>query len=132
MNKVLMVVVVVVSGCGMIDGAPCQKQDATQCDGADVSYCERTSLGGLKWNTYACPSGCDAIAGKCSWSGVKNGTPCPPAYAPLGVCTNDGESTSCVKTADGGAVWKSYPCAKCQKDQPLAGDAGMSGQISCD
>jgi hypothetical protein len=111
-------------GCGSVDGYPCERDGAQQCDGRDVAFCETTALGGLKWVTYSCPSGCETLGPedgqRCSWLGVVEGTPCPPARQGVGVCSADGEVTSCnVTTLAPGGVWRRSPCTLCLEGRPV-------------
>lgn len=120
----LLLLAVVMAGCAPLDGYPCQKEDAQQCDGRNVAFCERTSAGGLKWKTYDCPSGCNALAAegasRCEWLGVMEGAACPTlrASAP---CVDDGVAIGC-----GTGTWQRQPCALCQKDKRLEDVPGVN------
>jgi hypothetical protein len=114
----MILLAVVVSGCAPLDGYPCEKEDAQQCDGRNVAFCEKTSLGGLKWKTYDCPSGCDALAAvgkqRCDWRSVAEGAACPKLQA-FPACSADGEIFEC-----GTGVWHRLDCPLCQKDKRLS------------
>ena len=116
MRKALVVAVMALVGCAPLNGTPCDKPGARQCDGADIAYCE-----GTKWKTYACPSICDALKGSCDWRGVKAGDLCSKEAQGHGICTADGVLTVCAVSVlePDVARFGSGPCAPCVKDQRL-------------
>lgn len=125
-----MLVVVLLAGCAPLDGTTCETLDEQRCDGADVAFCETTSLGGKKWKTYDCPSGCDAVAAqKCDWKGVAAGAECPRDGARGVPCPADGRAMSCNLASK----WEEIPCAACQAGKRLE-DTGAdcsSGVCRC-
>jgi hypothetical protein len=126
----VLVLAVVMAGCAPIDGSTCEEEAATQCDGARVAYCERASLGGLKWKAYDCPSGCDSLkARKCDWNGVDAGAACPANQASQANCPGDGRLMLCLSADDGG-VWVDAPCERCVAGAPTSSVLNCNG-ISC-
>lgn len=124
-------VVVLLVGCGTVDGFPCETPGASQCDGPDIAFCE-----GTKWNTYACPSGCSPLKdGLCDWRGVKDGAQCPRAVAGDGYCPADGRMTACgLNSLDGKSYWFTADCPRCVKDaepKSVLRDTG-TGRLACE
>lgn len=124
-----MAVMLMVTGCGTINGQPCEARGAHQCDGSDVAYCE-----GSAWKTYACPAGC-GLDGLCAWGSPALGTPCPYGAEAASICTADGELTTCALGAESSsALWVAFPCARCVKGaepKSVLRDDG-SGHLRCD
>jgi hypothetical protein len=104
----LALLVMVLAGCGPIDGTTCETADSRRCDGTTkVAYCEAG-----KWKSYDCPSGCSG-EGECAWRGVVEGASCPTLRAQP-PCVADGESITC-----GTGTWQKTACPLCKKDKTL-------------
>jgi len=107
------VAVMMLAGCGSIDGTTCASGDTMRCDGVDISFCESS-----RWQTYACPSGCGANG--CDWRGVKAGDACGEGPQGQGICTADGMLTVCVFSYESKVGrFVSAACAPCEKDKRL-------------
>jgi len=126
----LALLVMVLAGCGPIDGTTCETADSRRCDGATkVAYCEAG-----KWKSYDCPAGC--AGDKCSsWKGAVAGQACPPA-AGASWCDADGHVFLCspnLTTTPVSARWTEGPCMACRKDVPLeqTGNCNASGACAC-
>lgn len=134
MMRFVAMLAVVVAGCGSVDGFPCEKADASQCDGARVAYCERASSGGLKWRSYDCPVACNPLgAVMCDWNNAKAGEACPAVLAAQTRCPGDGRLLICLTTASGGA-WVDAPCPRCvagAETSAVLNCSGGSGVCSC-
>ena len=127
--RFLLLVVVVVSGCGGQAGYPCQTENESTCSSStSVSFCERTELGGLKWSEYSCPGGCDALAKqKCSWKGVVAGEKCRTFSS---YCDADGHIMTCSNsTGAPSSVWVGGDCPLCKKDRSLSETGNCSGDL---
>lgn len=126
MRVLLVMMAVVVSGCGSSEGSPCSTPDATECSGGKtLLVCE-----GAKWAAYPCPS---CAGTTCEWKGALSGDACPKVAETYGSCPLDGRQVSCFWSASADAgVFIESACSACVAGKSLQELGKCSaGRCSC-